>query len=198
MTGVTERAARDTPAAYAVRAIGHVQSSYSNPDDVVHTHDDWTGDTSKIRLLPRHAGGLRGLEGYSHIIVLFRIHRAREWKMPRGHHKPPHVKVFATRMPVRPNPIGLSVVELLEFSPETGEMVVRGLDAVNGTPVLDIKPYIANFDSRPDATVPEWVAEHLNSHFHAPHGHEHPDHNRADGGGVKRTGRGTPESDKAT
>jgi tRNA-Thr(GGU) m(6)t(6)A37 methyltransferase TsaA len=181
-----------------VRAIGYVQSSYSNPDDVVHAHDRWTGDTSKIRLLPQHAGGLRGLEGYSHVIVLFWVHRARQWKMPRGHHKPPHVKVFATRMPVRPNPIGLSVVELLEFSPETGEVVVRGLDAVNGTPVLDIKPYIANFDSLPDAAVPEWVAEHLNGHFHAGHVHEHHRQGAADGGEASRTGRRTGEPGGAT
>jgi len=191
MTDTTESVARKTEAAYSVRAIGYVQSSYSNPDDVVHAHDRWTGDTSRIRLLPRHAGGLRGLEGYSHVIVLFWVHRARQWKMPRGHHKPPHVKVFATRMPVRPNPIGLSVVELLEFSAETGEMVVRGLDAVDGTPVLDLKPYIPNFDSLPDAAVPEWVAEHLNSHFHAgpAHGHSH----THDGDG-DRPGRRAPQS----
>jgi tRNA-Thr(GGU) m(6)t(6)A37 methyltransferase TsaA len=174
VTDATDRAEGEPRAtAYPVRAIGHVHSSYSDPGDVVHAHDRWTGDTSRIQLLPQHAGGLRGLEGYSHVIVLFWVHRARQWKMPRGHHKPPHVKVFATRMPVRPNPIGLSVVELLGFSPETGEVVVRGLDAVNGTPVLDLKPYIPNFDSLPAATVPEWVAEHLNSHFHAGHVHEH-------------------------
>ena len=199
MTDATERAEGEPRApAYGVRAIGHVQSSYSNPGDVVHAHAGWTGDTSKIRLLPQHAGGLRGLEGYSHVIVLFWVHRAREWKMPRGHHKPPHVKVFATRMPVRPNPIGLSVVELLEFSPETGEVVVRGLDAVNGTPVLDLKPYIPNFDSLPDAAVPEWVAEHLNSHFHAGHVHEHRRPSAMSGGEATRAGHRTGEPGEAT
>ena len=89
--------------------------------------------------------------------------------MPKGHHKPPHVKVFATRMPVRPNPIGVSVVKLLDFSADTGEIVVKGLDALDGTPILDIKPYIPNFDSCPDACVPDWVKEHLNSHHHSGH-----------------------------
>jgi len=161
------------PSMFPVRAIGYVQAPYRDPGDVAHTRDGWTADVSRIRLLPQHAGGLSGLDGYSHVIALFWIHRAGEWKMPRHHHKPAHVKVFATRMPVRPNPIGMSVVELLECLPETGEIVVRGLDALDGTPVLDIKPYIPSFDSRPAARLPQWVAEHLDSHFHSPSGHGH-------------------------
>jgi len=160
-----------TATAFTVRPIGYVRSAYSHLEDVPHPHSAWTDDVCRIRLLRRHAGGLGGLEGYSHIIVLFWVHRSHGWKMPKHHHKPPHVKVFATRMPVRPNSIGLSAVELLEFSPDEGELVVRGLDALDGTPVLDIKPYIPNFDSRPDARLPQWVAEHLASHFHG--GHEH-------------------------
>ena len=69
-------------------------------------------------------------------------------------------------MPARPNSIGMSVVELLDFSVDTGKITVKGLDALNGTPVLDIKPYIPNFDSYPKASVPEWVGQHLHSHFH--------------------------------
>jgi tRNA-Thr(GGU) m(6)t(6)A37 methyltransferase TsaA len=162
----TDKAA-DTAEAFHVRPIGYVRSDYAEPDSVPHTHDAWTADESRIQLLPRYAGALGGLKGYSHIIVLFWVHRARDWKMPKHHHKPPHVKVFATRMPVRPNPIGLSAVQLVSFSPQTGEVVVRGLDALDGTPVLDIKPYIPNFDSYADAQVPQWVARHLKSHFHA-------------------------------
>ena len=156
---------------FTVRPIGHVQSQYAEPEDVPHTHMGWTADMSEIRLLPKYAGALRGMKGYSHIIVLFRVHRARDWKMPKHHHKPPGVKVFATRMPVRPNLIGMSVVELVEFSPQTGQVVVKGLDALDGTPVLDIKPYISNFDSYPDAQIPEWVGRHLKSHFHSGRAH---------------------------
>ncbi|HUS57897.1 MAG TPA: tRNA (N6-threonylcarbamoyladenosine(37)-N6)-methyltransferase TrmO [Planctomycetota bacterium] len=158
----------------AVKPVGYVQSDYLKPQDVRHEHTGWTRDISRIRMEPDYAKLLGGLTGYSHIIVLFWVHKASEWKMPRGHHKPAGVKVFATRMPRRPNPIGLSVVELLSFSTQTGEVVVKGLDALDGTPVLDIKPYIPNFDSCPTASVPPWVAEHLNSHFHGgPHGHHH-------------------------
>jgi len=162
---------------YMVRPIGHVRSGYAQPEDVAHTHQGWTADGSRIRLLPEHARKLAGLKGYSHIVVLFWVHRAKEWKMPKHHNKPKGVKVFATRMPVRPNPIGMSVVKLMDFSTDSGEIVIEGLDALDGTPVLDIKPYISNFDSYPDAEIPEWVSEHLNSHFHSGrtlgHSHDH-------------------------
>jgi tRNA-Thr(GGU) m(6)t(6)A37 methyltransferase TsaA len=151
----------------ALRPIGTVRSDYQEPHDVAHTHRGWTGDVSSIQLVPEHARGLSGLTGYSHLIVLFWIHRASEWKLPEHHHKPAHVEVFATRMPARPNPIGMSVVELLDFSPETGRITVRGLDALDGTPVLDLKPYIPDFDAHPGACIPEWVAKHLRSHWHS-------------------------------
>ncbi len=173
VTGDNPEVAEAPAEPVALRPIGYVRSAYAEPGDVPHTHDGWTADVSRIRLLPRHAGALRGLKGYSHIIVLFWVHRARDWKMPKHHHKPPGVKVFATRMPVRPNPIGLSAVELLDFSPQTGVVTVKGLDALEGTPVLDIKPYIPNFDSYPEARIPEWVSRHLDSHFHSGRAHRH-------------------------
>jgi len=156
---------------FTIRPIGYIQSAYAQTKDVAHTHEAWTADVSQIKLLPKYAKGLGGLEGYSHIAVLFWVHRAKEWKMPRNHNKPPHVKIFATRMPVRPNPIGMSVVELLEFSADNGELIIKGLDALDGTPVIDIKPYIPNFDSCPGASIPQWVRQHLNSHFHSGHTH---------------------------
>ena len=170
---------------FALHPIGQIESGYHSFGEVPHPHgkEGWNEDISTIALYPEHAGKISGLDGYSHIIVLFWIHKSGEWKMtghdhhdshdhnqnhdPHHHshsHKPPHVKVFATRMPVRPNPIGLSVVELMGFSPESGIVTVKGLDALNGTPILDIKPYIPNFDSYPEASLPEWVGKHLREH----------------------------------
>jgi len=166
---------------FSIRPIGYVQSAYVQTEDVPHTHTGWTADTSHIRLLPRYAKALGGLTGYSHIIVLFWVHKAKDWKMPKNHCKPPHVKLFATRMPVRPNPVGISVVELLDFSTDTGEVTVKGLDALDGTPVLDIKPYIPNFDSYSNACVPDWLKEHLDSHYHD--GHSHGNRKNDDSGG---------------
>jgi len=175
---------------FAVRPVGYVRAAYTRPEDVAHTRHGWTADVSHIQILPRYAGLLGGLTGYSHIIVLFWVHRAKEWKIPKGHRheKPRHVKVFATRMPVRPNPIGMSVVQLVDFSRETGSVTVKGLDALDGTPVLDIKPYIPNFDSCPDATIPDWVGRHLASHLHSgrPHHHHHEHHGEDAGEGGKK------------
>ncbi len=185
---MTESEARSRPETLTVRPIGYVQSEYGAPRDVWHHRADRDDAVSVLRLDERNRRLLRGLQGYSHIIVLFWVHRAGEWKMPKGHSKPKHIKVFATRMPVRPNPIGLSLVELLDFSTETGEVKVRGLDAVDGSPVLDIKPYLPHCDSLPEATVPDWVTEGLNRHFHgeagpskeSPDDHSHPGGSRED------------------
>ena len=169
----------DTGQAFAVKPVGFVKSNYHNFDDVPHhpNKKGWTKEPCQIILLPEHAKKLQGLEGFSHIIVVFWIHKSRDWKMPKGHRKPDRVKVFATRMPKRPNPIGVSVVQLSGFCPETGRIDVKGLDCVNETPVLDIKPYIAQCDSFPDATVPDWVIRKRaglcpKEHHHAGRNHE--------------------------
>ena len=157
-----------------LNAVGFVRSDYHHYDKVPHRHGGrgWTAGSSEIELLPQHAAKLGGLDGYSHLIVVYWIHRAREWRMPKDHAKPPQVKLFATRMPKRPNPIGLSVVELVSFSREEGKLEVRGLDALDETPVLDIKPYIPYFDSYQEATVPDWLTEHI-ERFHEHHDHDH-------------------------
>ena len=150
--------------------IGYIDSRYAHYSDIPRPHSKkgWTDDISRLVLYPEHHAKIEGLEGYSHMIILYWIHKARGWRMPKDHGKPPRVRLFATRMPIRPNPIGLSVVEIVEFSPESGRITVKGLDALNGSPLLDIKPYIPYFDSFPEATLPDWVKEHLRKHHH-PH-----------------------------
>lgn len=153
---------------FAVDPIGYVESKYRDFGDIPHPHGKkgWGEDISTIALDSEHARDIEGLDGYSHIIVLFWIHKSREWKMPKNHHRPKNVKVFATRMPRRPNPIGLSVVEVINFSAESGKLSVKGLDALDGTPILDIKPYIPDFDSYPGANLPGWIERHLKEHHH--------------------------------
>ena len=156
------------------KSVGYVKSGYQHYNDIPRPHSGrgWTDQISKIILYPEHARKLGGLEGYSHIIVLYWIHKAREWRMPKDHGKPARVKLFATRMPTRPNPDGISVVKLINFSPETGELTVKGLDALDASPVLDIKPYIADFDSYPEAALPDWVKKHLRKHHHIHNDHK--------------------------
>lgn len=130
------------------KPIGYVSVDAS--DEVV--KDKWEELVSKIVILPEYSEGLVGVEGFSHLIVVFHLHKVGEDKRRILKVKPrrwtkygvrleelPEVGVFATDSPHRPNPIGVSIVEVLKIEDST--IFVRGLDAYNGTPVLDIKPY---------------------------------------------------------
>jgi len=121
-------------------------------------------DTSKIKILPEYGEALQGLRGFSHIIVLYWFHlndneeQRRILKVkPRRHKGAPEVGVFASRSPARPNPIGLTVCELLDIRERT--LTVMELDAAEGTPVIDIKPYLPRADCVRDAHGPSWTSE---------------------------------------
>lgn len=112
----------------------------------------------RVELAPAFALGLRNLEGISHLILLYWLDRTGPMQLtitppfdgiPRG--------IFATRAPVRPNPIGLAVVQLDRIDGTV--LHIRGLDCIDGTPLLDIKPYLPSTDSIPDATT-GWLAPH--------------------------------------
>jgi tRNA (adenine37-N6)-methyltransferase len=112
-----------------------------------------------VRVFPDYIAGLQSLDGFSHLILLYWLHETKQEQLvftppfdtqPRG--------IFATRGPRRPNPIGLSVVAFDGMAaPDT--LKVRYLDCVDGTPLLDIKPYLATTDSEPDATM-GWLSPH--------------------------------------
>ena len=103
---------------------------------------------------------LDGIEQYSHVIVIFAFHRVPEEEKrtgrihPRGDPERPLQGVLATRTQLRPSGTGMSVVTLLRRRHNVLRVV--GLDAIDGTPVLDIKPYYPAYDSVPDARIPEW------------------------------------------
>jgi len=102
---------------------------------------------------------LKGLDGFSHVFILFWMHEVTVGTQgplqvhPRGRPDMPRVGIFATRTPQRPNPIGLTLVELVRV--EANIVTVRGLDALDGTPVLDLKPY-DYMDVTDDVRVPPW------------------------------------------
>jgi len=120
------------------------------------------GEESKIEIKPEFCRGLLHLNQFSHLIVLYWLHlrdnendRKTLRVIPMRHKGAPEMGVFATRSPSRPNPIGLCVVELLKL--EDCSLIVKGLDANVGSPILDIKPYIPRADSIPEAKAPEWT-----------------------------------------
>jgi len=119
---------------------------------------DWKKVLSTLQINEDFEGGLSGIEDFSHLYVLFWMspEEMRLHVHPRGRDDLPLLGVFATRSPTRPNPIGLSLVQLIKR--EGRGLQVLGLDAYDGTPILDIKPYLLK--SPPEATFPTW-ASHL-------------------------------------
>lgn len=98
-----------------------------------------------IEILPDFRAGLRDLEGFSHVFVLYHLHEIKGYDlMIQPFLDTKKHGVFATRSPKRPNPIGLSVMKLIEITDEN--VVLRGIDVLDNTPVIDIKPYVADFD----------------------------------------------------
>lgn len=141
-----------------LRPIGVVRNRIRKPGDWRH----WREVTSRIVLRPDLADALLGLDGFSHVLVLFWPHLiplhvlgSKHRLHPRDDPTNPLQGVLATRSQIRFNPILVTAVRLSKVK---GNVVtVKGLDAVDGTPVLDLKPYLPAFDSVAEATVPEWV-----------------------------------------
>jgi len=111
-----------------------------------------------VKLLPEYADCLRELDSFSHIWLLYAFHRNSTWHpliMP-PRHRTTKVGVFASRSPYRPNSIGMSCVKLIGVS--KGEILISGHDLLDGTPIIDIKPYLPYADAFPNAS-PGWTAE---------------------------------------
>lgn len=147
----------------ALRVIGTVRNGRTSTDD-----SDWGALESEIVMKAAAMAGITGLEQFSHALVVFFMHvedvdeAATLVRHPRGRADMPMVGVFAQRGRMRPNPVGVTAVEIVRVEP--GVVVVRGLDAIHGTPVLDLKPYVPAFDRR-EARVPEWMDELMKGYF---------------------------------
>ncbi len=122
---------------------------------------DWSRQLSDIQIRPGLADCLLGLDDYSHVLVIGWLHelpeelRTRARAYPAGDDRLPLQGALALRGAARPNPLSVTVCRLVEVNRQT--LRVLGLDLVDGTPVLDVKPYIAFYDARPDATLPGWA-----------------------------------------
>jgi len=120
------------------------------------------GGLSTLEISLGFEEAVRGIEAFSHLIVLYWFHRRDNLEdrsvlsvTPRRHRGAPEIGVFGSRSPSRPNPIGHCVVELIER--RGGLLLVKGLDAFEGSPIIDIKPYLPRADAFPEARVPVWV-----------------------------------------
>ncbi|KPK80253.1 MAG: tRNA-Thr(GGU) m(6)t(6)A37 methyltransferase TsaA [Gemmatimonas sp. SM23_52] len=136
----------DHPQDIVLRPIGVIHSPHKKLEETPVQPAFAEGVKAQVEVFAEYHEGLRDLEGYSHIFLIYHFHQAPAPKLtvtpylqdtPRG--------LFATRAPCRPNPIGLSLVRLLKI--ENGVLHIEDVDVLDGTPLLDIKPYVSRFDS---------------------------------------------------
>ena len=139
--------------------IGHVVGGRTQNED-----DAWGAVEAAIELAPHlPEESLQGLDAFSHALVVFHFDRIAPQdvktgaRRPRGNPAWPEVGIFAQRGSPRPNRLGVTAVEVLGV--EGRRLLVRGLDAIDGTPVLDIKPAMAGFEPRGSIREPEWAKE---------------------------------------
>lgn len=122
-----------------------------------------TKDGTFIKLDAKYAPALTSLDGFSHVNILWwfsgfdhaNYRSMLEMKQPYKN-APEHMGIFATRSPIRPNPIALTAVEVLDIDHENGVLQVAYIDADDDTPVLDIKPYTPSIDRIESPSVPDW------------------------------------------
>jgi tRNA (adenine37-N6)-methyltransferase len=128
---------------FTSRAIGFVGSPYKSTSEIPKGLGAQHEAEGVLKILPEFEAGLTDIEGFSHLIVIWEFDRSRGFELLAT---PPSDNrqhgLFATRSPLRPNPIGLTTVELLRR--ESIELHVRGVDMLDGTPILDIKPYLSS------------------------------------------------------
>ena len=144
--------------------IGYVLSSVNERMD-----ENWGEIKSKIILNSEYTGALLGLEKFSHAIIVTYLHQAKYEKekhlqrRPRNLETMPKVGIFSQRAKDRPNPIGITAVEIITVGDDYLE--IKGLDAINETPILDIKPYYPHYDKIDSPKVPEWVDRLMKNYF---------------------------------
>lgn len=149
-----------------LQPIGFVSGGRAEPDD-----DNWDAETCEIRLDPSRftPDSLIGLDAFSHIDVVYQFDQVDEAdvvltaRRPRGREDWPLAGIFAQRGRVRPNRLGVTTCRLIAV--DGLAVTVRGLDAIDGTPVLDIKPYMTGFAPRGDVAEPAWATEIMSAYW---------------------------------
>jgi len=138
------------------RVIGIIHSPFKNPKGTPIQPKGAQGAEGIVEVFPEYTQGLKDLEGFSHIILIYHFHLVRQTKLlVKPYMDNCEHGIFATRAPPRPNPIGLSVVRLTKI--EGNKLYVKNIDVVDGTPLLDIKPYVPEFDTPLEEVKIGWL-----------------------------------------
>jgi len=144
------------PNPLAIEPIGRVRNAERDA-----SRQDWRGTRSHIDLRPELEAALLGLGDYSHLIVVGWLHeisaelRGRAQAFPSGDQRLPRQGALALRGGARPNPLSVTICRLRGIEGATLE--VEDLDLIDGTPILDVKPYLAYYDAVPKASIPKWA-----------------------------------------
>jgi tRNA-Thr(GGU) m(6)t(6)A37 methyltransferase TsaA len=140
--------------------IGIIRTPFMEPEGTPIQASGEQGVEGRVELFPEYVEGLKDLEDFSHVILIYHFHLAKAAQLrakpflDENEHG-----IFAIRGPSRPNPIGISVVQLKKIKDHV--LFFKGVDIVDQTPLLDIKPYVPAFDQR-DASKVGWLKEKLN------------------------------------
>lgn len=143
----------DKDGSIKIEPLGRASNSIKRP-----MLEGWNKVVTKIILDKKFEKGLIGIEDYSHVIIVYFMDKEKECHLrhhPQGRKDIPYIGIFACRCPQRPNRIAFSTVKLISRSGNV--LKVKGLDILDGTPIVDIKPYTPQYDLVKDSKVPIWV-----------------------------------------
>ena len=136
-----------------LKPIGFIKNNVKEP-----RFGNFENEVSEIIVDEKFTDALNKIEDYSHVIIVYWMDKIKDYvitQRPQGNPEVPIVGIFSCRCPSRPNPIAISTVKLLEH--KGNKIKVKGLDILDGTPVIDIKPYWPKYDKVEDGKIPDWV-----------------------------------------
>ena len=136
-----------------IKPIGFVKNNIKEP-----RFGDFANEISEIIVDEKFTEALDGIDDYSHVIIVYWMDKVKDYVIkhqPQGNPNVPIVGIFACRCPRRPNPIAITTVKLVGH--KENKIIVKGLDVIDGTPVIDIKPYWPQYDKVEDGKIPDWV-----------------------------------------
>jgi len=141
------------------RPIGIIYSPFKEPKGTPIQPNAAKGIEGMVEVFPQYEKGLKDIEGFSHIILIYHFHLSKAYSLEVKPYMDSKLHgLFATRAPARPNPIGLSVVRLTEV--KRNNLHIKDIDIVDGTPLLDIKPFIPEFNSE-DIIKKGWLEKNI-------------------------------------
>jgi tRNA-Thr(GGU) m(6)t(6)A37 methyltransferase TsaA len=138
-----------------IKPIGTVKNNIKEP-----RFGGFDNEISEIVVDEKYTEALNGIDDYSHVIIVYWMDRVKKkviTHQPQGNPKVPVVGIFSCRCPQRPNPIAMTTVKLIGH--DGNRIKVKGLDILDGTPIIDIKPYWPHYDKIDNGKIPDWVNE---------------------------------------